>query len=460
MQRKQRLFRLSASQLITMGFGGLILLGALLLMTPFASANGEGTNFLDALFTATSAICVTGLTTLSTNAHWSLFGQSVILTLIEIGGLGFMTIPVFFFVIMKKKVNLSTRMILREALNSQQMSGEIHLLLYMLKITFGIQAIGMALLACRFVPLYGWGTGLWYSLFHAVSSFCNAGFDLFGDSLVGFQKDPWVLSVISLLIISGGLGFFVWHDVLSLRKTISGRLKVKMLRRLSLHSQIALLVTAGLLLFGTIGFFITEHNNPSSASGTMIQRIFNTIFMSVTPRTAGFFSVDYASMTHAGLVLTMILMFIGGTSGSTAGGFKTTTFGVLLIKMRSTFKGRNRAEFNGRTINDAVIFRALTLFFTFLAVIIISTMILSVTETIPNVNQLGLEYIVFEVISALGTVGLTMGLTPELTAIGKIIILTLMFLGRVGVMTVFFSLVSANKQESNFKYPEEPVIIG
>lgn len=450
-RKRQSTFHLTVSQLITLGFGILILMGALLLMTPLATKNGESTNFLDALFTATSATCVTGLTTLTTNEHWSLFGQSVILVLIELGGLGFMTIPVFFFVLMKKKITLSTRMFLREAFNSQRMSGEIHLLLYVLKIALLIQGVGSLLLAVRFVPQFGWGKGLWYSVFHAISSFCNAGFDLFGDSLVGFQKDPWILSIISLLIISGGLGFFVWHDLLEIRKN----------KRLSLHSQIALLMTAGLLVFGVIGFFFTEQNSGLLAEGNRWQRFFNTIFMAVTPRTAGFFSIDYFSMSHAGLVLTMVLMFIGGTSGSTAGGFKTTTFGVLLIKIRSIFKGRSRAEFRGRTIKEDTISRALTLFFAFLTVIIISTMILSVTETIPNVDQLGLEYIVFEVISALGTVGLTMGLTPDLTSIGKVIILSLMFLGRVGVMTVFFSFIfRANKNEANFKYPEESVIIG
>lgn len=452
MKRKKQFFRLSVFQLITFGFGGLILAGAFLLMTPFASRSGEATNFLDALFTSTSAICVTGLTTLVTSDHWSFFGQVIILLLIEIGGIGFMSIPVLFFVVMKRKVTLSTRMILREALNSQQMSGEISLLLYMLKITVFIQLIGTVLLAFRFVPLFGIEKGMWFSLFHAVSSFCNAGFDLFGDSLMGFQNDPWVLMIISLLIISGGLGFFVWSDILNFKKEK---------KHLSLHSQIALLVTGFLLILGFIGFFFTEQNNPVSVSESGIQRIVHTIFMAVTPRTAGFFSIDYSSMSHAGLVLTMVLMFVGGTSGSTAGGFKTTTLGVLLIKMRSIFKGRSRAEFRGRTIKEDTIARAFTIFFVFLMVIIVSTSILSVTETIPDVNQLGLEYIVFEVISALGTVGLTMGLTPDLTEVGKVIILSLMFIGRVGVMTVFFSIaLRSNKSESKFKYPEETVIIG
>lgn len=452
MKKRMRILSFSPVQWITSGFLGLILLGASILMLPISSRNGMQTEFLDALFTATSAICVTGLTTVTTSEHWSVFGQSIILLLIEIGGLGFMTIPIFFFVLMKQKVALSTRMILREAFNTEQMSGEIKVLFSVVKIAFSIQGIGMVLLAFRFVPLFGWGKGLWYSLFHAVSSFCNAGFDLFGDSLVGFQNDPWVLMVISCLIISGGLGFFVWDDVLTMKQAR---------HRLSLHSQIALRVTGTLLFIGSIGFFITEYNNSNFWTGSIIHRFFNTIFLSVTPRTAGFFSIDYFSMSHAGLMLTMLLMFIGGTSGSTAGGFKTTTFGVLLIKMYSTFHGRSRAEFRERTIREESVSRAFVLFFMFLTVIIVSTMILSVTETIPDVNQLGLEYIVFEVISAIGTVGLTMGLTPELSAIGKIVVVILMFLGRVGVLTVFFSLIiKENKVEVKIKYPEETVIIG
>ncbi len=452
MKKRKKIYSFSPAQWITIGFLGLILLGASLLMLPISSKNGMQTDFLDALFTATSAICVTGLTTVTTSEHWSIFGQSIILLLIEIGGLGFMTIPIFLFVLMKQKVTLSTRMILREAFNTEQMSGEIKILLSVLKIAFSIQGIGMVLLAIRFVPKFGFEKGLWYSLFHAVSSFCNAGFDLFGDSLVGFQNDPWVLMVISSLIISGGLGFFVWHDLLTMRQNK---------HRLSLHSQLALQVTGILLLVGVVGFFITEYNNPHFWTGNSFHRFFNTLFLAVTPRTAGFFSIDYFSMSHAGLMLTMLLMFIGGTSGSTAGGFKTTTLGVLFIKMYSTFHGRSRAEFHERTIKEETVSRAFILFFMFLVVIIISTMILSVTETIPDVNQLGLEYIVFEVISAIGTVGLTMGLTPELSAIGKIIIALLMFLGRVGVLTVFFSLViRGNKTEAKIKYPDEMVIIG
>lgn len=451
MKKRYSKLALSAPQMITFGFAGVILLGAVLLSLPISSQSGEATPFIDALFTATSATCVTGLTTLTTAEHWNLFGQSVILVMIEVGGLGWISLPVLFFFLSRKKIGLKTRIVLQESLNMDQMSGGVYLMRYIIKIAVAIQLIGMALLMVDFVPRFGWVKGTWFSLFHAISSFCNAGFDLFGDSLVGFQKNPWVLSIVMLLIISGGLGFLVWSDLLNYRKR----------RKFTLHSRIALTVTLGLLIFGTLGFTLTERNAALLAEGNVIERFFNTMFMAVTPRTAGYFSIDYFQMTHAGLILTIILMFIGGTSGSTAGGLKTTTFGVLLIQVKSIFKGRTRAEFAGRTLRNAVVSRALTLFFITLSLCIVATMILSVTESIPNVHRLGLEYIVFEVVSAFGTVGLTMGLTPDLTMIGKLVIICLMFIGRVGILTVVFSLITKGRQqEPSIKYPEESIMIG
>lgn len=451
MLKQLKKIRLATPQLISLGFATVILVGSLLLMLPISSRTGEVTSFIDALFTATSATCVTGLTTVNTAEHWTPFGQFVILVMIETGGLGFMSLPVFFFMIAKKKINLRTRMILKDALNLEQMNGSVNLMRYILLTSVIIQSLGSFALSFSFVPKYGWLKGIWFSIFHSVSSFCNAGFDLLGDSLANDQQDIWLLFVIMILIIAGGLGFLVWFDLIRYRKQ----------KRLSLHSKITLLMTGSLLFFGTLGFYVTEHNGHFLVAGNELQRFFNTMFMAVTPRTAGYYSVNYFEMSHAGLILTIVLMYIGGTSGSTAGGLKTTTFGVLLIQMKSILKGRNRAEFSGRTIPADAIFRALTLFFITLTLCIFATMILSVTEKIPDVDGLGLEYIVFEVISAFGTVGLTMGLTPELSIIGKVIIISLMFIGRVGIMTVLFSLIAkARQQEQHFKYPEESVLIG
>lgn len=442
---------LATPQLISLGFAAVIFGGALLLMLPISNRQGEITPFIDALFTATSATCVTGLTTVNTAQHWTPFGQLIILLMIETGGLGFMSLPVFFFMIAKKKINLRTRMLLKDSLNLDQMNGGVNLMRYILLTSVIIQGLGVFALSFSFVPRYGWIKGIWFSIFHSVSSFCNAGFDLLGDSLANDQQDIWLLFVVMTLIIAGGLGFLVWYDIMQYHTR----------KRLSIHSKIALTMTASLLIFGTFGFYLTEHNAQNLVVGNWLQRLFNTMFMAVTPRTAGYYSVSYFEMSHAGLILTIVLMYIGGASGSTAGGLKTTTFGVLLIQMKSILKGRNQAEFSGRTIPNSAIFRALTLFFITLTLCIFATMILSITEKIPDVDGLGLEYIVFEVVSAFGTVGLTMGLTPELSIIGKIIIISLMFIGRVGIMTVLFSLIAKSRQqEQHFKYPEESVLIG
>ncbi|THE13869.1 Trk family potassium uptake protein [Enterococcus hirae] len=436
-------------QLIAVGFFLLILLGGSLLSLPYFSNSGEPTDFLDAFFTATSAVCVTGLTTLNTAAHWNEAGQFLIMVMIEIGGLGFMVIPIIFFALAKKKVSFSMRIVLKEALNLEKVSGVMNLMLYILKFAVLIQILGAFALSFTFVPTYGWSKGIWYSIFHAVSSFCNAGFDLLGDSLINDQQNVYLIMVVSALIVAGGLGFIVWRDLLSFRQ----------IKKITLHSKIALTVTAVLLVGGFIIFLFTEKNATHLVDGTWPQRLANTFFMSVTPRTAGYTSVDYLHMSHAGLIMTMFLMYIGGTSGSTAGGLKTTTLGILFIQMHATFKGKTRAEAFGRTIRPAAVLRALTLFFITLTLCVTAIMILSITETIPETS--GIEYIAFEVFSAFGTVGLTMGLTPDLTSIGKLVIIALMYIGRVGVMTVVFSLlVKSNKAEAKYKYPEESVLIG
>lgn len=442
--------RFSAVQLLALGFFLLILVGGSLLSLPIFSRSGEFTNYLDSLFTATSAVCVTGLTTLNTAEHWNEWGQLLIMVLIELGGLGFMTMPVLMYFILRRKISLHTRMLLQEALNLDEMSGAIRLMLYIIKFAATIQIIGALLLSIQFVPEFGWRKGIFFGIFHSVSSFCNAGFDLLGDSLVPYQKNPFVLLVVSGLIIAGGFGFIVWRDVLGYRKN----------RLLSLHTKLALWVTGILLAGGMLLFFITENNAVSLTTGTnFFERLANTFFMAVTPRTAGYYSIDYMQMTNAGLIVTMFLMYIGGTSGSTAGGLKTTTFGVLCIQIMSIFKGRSRAEFQERTIRSAVVFRAFTLFFLTFFLCVAAIIILTITENIPETS--GVEYVAFEVFSAFGTVGLTMGLTPDLTVVGKLIIMLLMYIGRVGIYTVGFSLMTkANQQEAKFKYPEESIMIG
>lgn len=444
-------FKIYPIQFIALGFGGVILLGSLLLTLPVFTRFGEKTPFIDALFTATSATCVTGLTTLTTSEHWNMGGQLIILVLIEVGGLGFMMMPFIFFAVMKKKVGLVTRIILSESLNLDDLSGVIKLMYYILRFAIGFQLVGAILLAVDFIPSYGLAKGVWYSIFHSISAFCNAGFDLFGDSLVGFQDNAYVLLVISGLIVAGGLGFIVWQDLMAFRKT----------RRLSLHSKLALTVSIGLLIFGTVVFYISESGGRFIVSDTSpINRFANMLFMSVTARTAGYFSVDYGNVSQAGILFTIVLMFIGGTSGSTAGGLKTTTFGVLLIQTISMLKGRVHAEAFRRTIRPSVVSRALTLFFITLTLCIAVTMVMSVTEVLPRFR--GIEYLLFETFSAFGTVGLTMGLTPSLSLMGKLLIIALMYIGRVGILTVGFSLTLrlTKGNTGHYKLPEESVIIG
>ena len=445
-------FKIYPIQFIALGFGGIILFGSVLLTLPMFTNSGEGTPFIDALFTATSATCVTGLTTLTTSEHWNMGGQLIILGLIEVGGLGFMMMPFIFFAVMKRKVGLVTRIIISESLNLDGLSGVIKLMYYILRFAIGFQLLGAILLAVDFIPTYGIGKGIWYAIFHSISAFCNAGFDLFGDSLVGFQGNAYVLLVISGLIIAGGLGFIVWQDLMAFRKT----------KKLSLHSKLALTVSISLLVFGTIVFYVSESWGRFIVNDTSpINRFANMLFMSVTARTAGYFSVDYGNVSQAGILFTIVLMFIGGTSGSTAGGLKTTTFGVLLIQTISMLKGRVHAEAFHRTIRPSVVSRALTLFFITLTLCIAVTMVMSVTEVLPRFR--GIEYLLFETFSAFGTVGLTMGLTPSLSLMGKLLIIALMYIGRVGILTVGFSLTMRLMKKANgghYKLPEESVIIG
>lgn len=445
-------FKIYPIQFIALGFGGIILFGSVLLTLPMFTNSGEGTPFIDALFTATSATCVTGLTTLTTSEHWNMGGQLIILGLIEVGGLGFMMMPFIFFAVMKRKVGLVTRIIISESLNLDGLSGVIKLMYYILRFAIGFQLLGAILLAVDFIPTYGIGKGIWYAIFHSISAFCNAGFDLFGDSLVGFQGNAYVLLVISGLIIAGGLGFIVWQDLMAFRKT----------KKLSLHSKLALTVSISLLVFGTIVFYVSESGGRFIVNDTSpINRFANMLFMSVTARTAGYFSVDYGNVSQAGILFTIVLMFIGGTSGSTAGGLKTTTFGVLLIQTISMLKGQVHAEAFHRTIRPSVVSRALTLFFITLTLCIAVTMVMSVTEVLPRFR--GIEYLLFETFSAFGTVGLTMGLTPSLSLMGKLLIIALMYIGRVGILTVGFSLTMRLMKKANgghYKLPEESVIIG
>lgn len=437
--------KLNGVQILSLGFLILILLGTILLSLPISSTSGEGTNILDAAFTSTSAVCVTGLVTLDTSTHWSLFGQTVIMTLIEIGGLGFMSFTTFIAILLRKKITLRERLVMKEAMNTFNIQGLVKMVQYVFGFTFGVQFFGALLLSTQFVPQYGLAKGIFYSIFHSVSAFCNAGFDLFGTSLTTYYNNSVVILVISAIIIIGGIGFTVWMEMY----------EYKGLKKLSVHSKLVLLVTAVLLLGGTILMFIFEFRNPETLGPMGFKdKALNSFFASVTTRTAGFNSISIDGMSTAGNFLTIILMFIGGSPGSTAGGLKTATFGIIILTVISVIRGREDTEVFGRRFSKDLVYKAFSLFFIGMGLVITVTMLLSYTETGATFMDL-----LYETTSAFGTVGLTTGLTSKLSDIGKILIMFMMYFGRVGPLTVALAM-TRNKKKSGYKYPEAKILIG
>ncbi|MDU2460221.1 MAG: TrkH family potassium uptake protein [Clostridium sp.] len=438
-------FRLNGVQILALGFLIVIIIGAIILSLPISSRTGEPTNFLDAIFTSTSAVCVTGLITLDTSTHWSVFGQTVIITLIEIGGLGFMSFGVLISLILGKKITLRERLVMQEAMNTYSIQGLVKMVKYVLIFTMSVQFFGALLLSTQFVPEYGISRGIFYSIFHSISAFCNAGFDLFGTSLVGYSSNSVVILVISALIIIGGLGFTVLLEIY----------EFKGMKKLSLHSKLVLITTAILVFGGAILMLIFEYNNVDTIANMNIKdKLLNSFFASVTPRTAGFNSISTSGMTLASKFLTIILMFIGGSPGSTAGGLKTVTFGILVLTVICVIKGREDTEVFGRRFTKEIVYKSFTLLFIGVSLVIFSTMILSYTEV--GVSFIDLLY---ETTSAFGTVGITLGLTPNLSSIGKVLIMLMMYFGRVGPLTVMLALTRKRKK-SGYKYPEGKILIG
>lgn len=437
--------KLNGVQILALGFFITIIIGAIILSLPVSSKSGEPTNFLDAIFTSTSAVCVTGLITLDTSTHWSIFGQTVIMTLIEIGGLGFMTFAVLISLILGKKITLRERLVVQEAMNTFSIEGLVRMVKYVLIFTVSVQFFGALLLSTQFVPEYGLSRGIFYSIFHSISAFCNAGFDLFGTSLIGYQSNTVVILVISALIIIGGLGFTVWLEIYNF----------KGIRKLSLHAKLVIITTIILVLGGTILMFIFEYSNINTIADMSIKdKALNSFFASVTPRTAGFNSVPTSDMTLASKFLTIILMLVGGSPGSTAGGLKTVTCGILVLTVISIIKGREDVEVFGRRFAKELVYKAFTIVFIGISLVTVVTMILSYTEVGASFIEL-----LYETSSALGTVGLTLNLTPKLSSIGKILIMLMMYLGRVGPLTVMLALTKKQKK-SGYKYPEGKILIG
>ena len=444
--------RLQPVQILALGFAVTILTGALLLMLPISSVSRQVTPFLDCLFTSTSATCVTGLVTVDSGTHWSIFGQVVIMLLIQVGGLGFMTFASLIAILMGKRISFRERLIMQEAYNAFNVQGIVRMVLYVIGITFTIELTGAILLSTQFVPVFGWKRGMFYGLFHAVSAFCNAGFDLLGgysgqfSSLTAFYNNTVIVLTISGLIVLGGLGFAVIMDVLHVRNP----------KRLSLHSKIAILATSILLVGGALLFFIFESGNPETMGNMGLKgKLLSSIFASVTPRTAGFNTISTSGMTGAGKFLTIILMFIGASPGSTGGGIKTTTASLILLAVIAVIKGRDDAEIFHKRLPRSLVLRAVAISVISFCLVVMVTMILSLTET-GN-----LEMYLYEATSAFGTVGLTLGLTPTLTSIGKSALVLTMYAGRVGPLTLTLAFAyKAQSTGSAIKYPEDKILVG
>jgi Trk-type K+ transport systems, membrane components len=437
-------------RIIALSFFAIIITGALLLMLPISTTSHQGTDFLTALFTATSATCVTGLVVVETATYWTGFGQTVILLLIQIGGLGFMTIIGMFFLLSNHQVGLRERIIMMQSLNLSKLDGVVRLVKHVLLGTLIFEGAGALILMTRFIPDVGIGKGIWYGVFHSVSAFCNAGFDIIGtvNGAVGamvYADDPVVLITLASLLIIGGIGFFVWEDVY----------RNKRFKRLQIHSKIALIVTAVLLVGGTLGFLLIEYKNTKTiGSFGFGQKLLNSFFQSATPRTAGYNSIDQGLMTDAGKMLTIILMFIGAGGGSTAGGVKTVTVGVLVLSLIAVMRNKRDVVVFGRRIETSQVVNAAALLSFALILTITGGMIISLLDNLPFLHTY------FEIVSAYATVGLSTGITSQLCAASKLILIIAMFLGRVGVTTVSIALIYKNDRPASIIFPVEGVMIG
>lgn len=455
MKRKFHLLKrraLNPTRIVAGSFFVIIALGTLLLSLPEASRDGQSAGLLTSLFTATSSTCVTGLVVADTATQWSLLGQAVILGMIQLGGLGFITIMTLFSLIAHRKIGLSERLIMVSSLNLNNMSGVVRLVRFTLKWTLCFEGAGALVLMTRFIPRFGWGRGIWMGLFHSVSAFCNAGFDILGldapyQSLTSLQSDPVALFTIMALIVIGGLGFFVWSDIAHNRRW----------KKLSLYTKLVLVMTGALLLLGWVILFAVEAQNPETLGNmTLGDKLMNALFQSVTFRTAGFAAIDQSGLRDTSQALGCILMLIGGSSGSTAGGIKTVTVAVLGLSVLAGFRGRSVVTIAGRSIHRRQQTSATTLALTALILFLFGSMFLSLLDAVPFMDA------GFEVASALGTVGLSVGLTPMLSLPSKIFLILLMYLGRVGILScsIAFSTRRSVAREAKIKYPVTDVMIG
>jgi trk system potassium uptake protein TrkH len=447
------------AQILALGFFGLIIVGTILLNLPIASNDGQSIGFINALFTSTSAVCVTGLVIANSMEQWTLFGKVVIIILIQIGGLGIMTLATTFFLLMGRKIGLKERLVIQEALNQNKISGVVRLTRNIIFGTLFMEGIGALILMFNFFPDYTFIEALGLGIFHSISAFCNAGFDVLSYSSLSPYVHNWSVNLtVSGLIILGGLGFTVWHDVIdTTRETFrKKRHHGFWFHRLGLHTKIVLVLTATLLFVGFVLFFLLEMNNPGTMQDyTWSQKILASIFQSVTTRTAGFNTIALDQMTDGSKFITIILMFIGGSPAGTAGGIKTVTLGVLFFSVISTIRSREETEAFNRRIPEDIIKRSLAIIMISLGVVISVTIILTITESQTFLDA------AFEAVSAFATVGLSLGITGELSTIGKIVIAMTMFIGRLGPMTLAVAMaIRYDHKKISVRKPSERVMVG
>ena len=458
-EQKSRLYRkmflkrsrqMSATRVIALVFAMIIALGTLLLSLPIASRSGERCSVLDALFTATSATCVTGLTRFDTWSQFSGFGQVVIITLIQIGGLGFMSIATMVVFMLRRKVGLKQRMVMAQALSVNDMDSVVRLQKWVLVGSFSIEAVGAAILTLRFWPEYGFGKAIKWGVFHSISAFCNAGFDIFGEinpgaSLITFQSDPLVLLTLSGLVILGGLGFLVWQDIVLKRR----------FRKMSVYSRLVLLATFGLLLAGTAAVALTEWNNPNTLGNmSTTDKLVNSFFQAVTLRTAGFVSFDQAAMTDGSKAMCILMMLVGGASGSTAGGIKIVTVVVLILFLASRARGKSTVTVFKRTIPASQVLDAMTITGIVTALAMVGAIFITLTSPVSFLHGL------YEAASAIATVGITAGATGSLSVAAQIMIIIFMYFGRVGILTISLGFLMGNRAQERFHYAETNLLIG
>lgn len=436
--------RLSSFQIILLGFAGVILLGALLLMLPISSVERVITPFNEALFTSTSAVCVTGLVVKDTGSYWSAFGQAVIILLIQIGGLGVVTIAASFSMLAGRRISLMQRSTMQDAISAPKVGGIVKLTKFIITGTFIIEAVGAISMMPVFCKNFG-AKGIWMSVFHSVSAFCNAGFDILGTegnqfcSLTPYTSNPVINITVMLLIVIGGIGFLTWDDI------CNNKFKIK---KYSMQSKIILLTSLILILLPAIYFFIFDYSNYSIGN-----RLLASLFQSVTTRTAGFNTTDLTKLTRPSQAIMIFLMLVGGSPGSTAGGLKTTTTAVLILNAFACFKRKENVCAFGRRIDDSVIKNAATIVMMYITLFFIGGVSICTIEKLPLVASL------FETASAIGTVGLTLGITPKLSLASQIILIILMYLGRVGGLTLIYATLSVKKQ-INAKLPLDKITVG